>query len=40
MGASGKGYGFGLNIVALTVPPEGDLRAIKQALLPGEAEGS
>jgi hypothetical protein len=40
MGASGEGYGSALNIVALTVPPEADLRAIKRALQRGEAEGS
>lgn len=40
MGAEGEGYGSGLNIVALTIPPNANLSAIKQTLRQGEANGS
>ena len=40
MGAAGEGYGPGLNVVALTVPPGADLAGIKRTLQQGEADGS
>lgn len=40
LGAEGEGYGSGLNIVALTVPPDADLAAVKRTLQQGEADGS
>lgn len=40
MGAAGEAFGPGLNIVALTIPPEADLAAIKRRLEQGEADGS
>ena len=40
LGAEGEGYGSGLNIVALTIPPEADLTAVKRTLQQGEADGT
>jgi Domain of unknown function (DUF4265) len=40
LGASGEGYGPGLSIVALTIPPDADLAGIKRILRQGEADGS
>jgi hypothetical protein len=40
LGVDGEGYGSGLNIVALTVPPNADLARIKRTLQQGEADGS
>jgi Domain of unknown function (DUF4265) len=40
LGAAGEGFGSGLNIVALTIPPGADLAEIKRTLQRGEADGS
>jgi hypothetical protein len=40
LGVTGEGYGSGLNIVALTVPPDADLAEVKRTLQRGEADGS
>ncbi len=40
LGAAGEGYGSGLNIVALTIPPDADLAGIKRTLQQGGVDGS
>jgi len=40
LGAAGEGHGPGLNIVALTIPPDADLAEVKRTLQQGEADGS
>ena len=40
LGVSGEGYGPGVNIVALTIPPDADLAGIKRLLRQGEADRS
>jgi len=40
LGAAGEGFGSGLDIVALTIPPDADLAGIKRILQQGQADGS
>ena len=40
LGAPGEGFGSGLDLVALTVPPTADLAEIKRILQRGKADGS
>jgi hypothetical protein len=40
LGATGEACGLGLNVVALTVPPDADLAEVKRVLQQGEADGS